>query len=108
MKPLQRLPGFRSSPSGLEWRIWKRLPTILLIGTAAPALLIALLWWLAPSDGPAADAASWMRIYQLAGLMLLHWTLVFTVAIGCIVVMVMKGPAYVADPYPPEERERPG
>ena len=28
------------------------------------------------------------------------WTAAFTVAIGCLIVMIMKGPAYVADRYP--------
>jgi hypothetical protein len=32
-------------------------------------------------------------------LVILHLTLVLTLAIGCVIVMVMKGPAYVADPY---------
>ena len=27
------------------------------------------------------------------------WTAVFTVAIGCAIVWIMKGPAYVADAY---------
>jgi uncharacterized Tic20 family protein len=40
------------------------------------------------------------------GLVVLHWTLVFTVAIGCVIVWLMKGPAYVADAYPPPEREQ--
>jgi len=30
--------------------------------------------------------------------------LVLTLAIGCAIVMVMKGPAYVADAYPPPGR----
>jgi hypothetical protein len=34
---------------------------------------------------------------------MLHWTLVLTLAIGCVIVMLMKGPAYVADAYPIEE-----
>jgi hypothetical protein len=37
----------------------------------------------------------------------LHWTFVATVAIGCVIVMVMKGPAFVADPYPPVGRDDP-
>lgn len=28
-------------------------------------------------------------------------------AIGCVIVMVMKGPAYVADGYPVSHRDRP-
>ncbi len=39
----------------------------------------------------------------MLGLVMLHWTLVLTLAIGCVIVMLMKGPAYVADAYPMEE-----
>ena len=45
-------------------------------------------------------------IYVL-GLLVLFWTAVFTVAIGAFVVMVMKGPAYVADAYPLSDADRP-
>jgi hypothetical protein len=39
------------------------------------------------------------------GVIVLHWTLVLTLALGCFIVRVMKGPAYVADPYPlPDEK----
>ena len=38
--------------------------------------------------------------YRLIGLVVLHWTLVLTLAIGCAIVIVMKGPAYVADADP--------
>ena len=39
--------------------------------------------------------------------MVLHWTVVLTVAIGAFIVLVMKGPAYVADAYPMDEAETP-
>ena len=43
------------------------------------------------------------------GVVVLHWTLVLTVALECFIVRVMKGPAYVADAYPlPGERDEPG
>jgi hypothetical protein len=29
------------------------------------------------------------------------------VGVGCVVVMIMKGPAYEADPYPPADRPGP-
>jgi hypothetical protein len=38
---------------------------------------------------------------------ILHWTVVVTVGIAAFIVMVMKGPAYVADPYPLNEAETP-
>jgi hypothetical protein len=40
-----------------------------------------------------------------AGAVILHWSLVLTLAFGCVIVRVMKGPGFVADAYPlPEER----
>jgi len=30
-----------------------------------------------------------------------------TVAIGCVIVTIMKGPAYVADAYPVSHRDQP-
>ncbi len=106
MNPLNRLPGFQRSPPGFEWVLWKRLPAILVWGTAVPMVLALALWWVAPSPPSAADERDlWLLMYELVGLVVLHWTLVLTVAIGCVIVMVMKGPAYVADAYPPPERE---
>jgi len=37
----------------------------------------------------------------------LHWTVVFTVAIGAFIVFVMKGPAYVADRYELPDEDAP-
>lgn len=106
MRWLNKLPGFERAPAGREWRLWKRLPLLLCWGTAVPVLLALALWWATPEAASAAqDRELWLRIYQLLGLLLLHWTLVLTLAIGCAIVMVMKGPAYVADAYPPPGRE---
>jgi hypothetical protein len=104
---LGKLPGFQRSPHGLEWALWKRLPAVLAWGTALPMAAAALLWWWAPRQPApaAADADRLLLTYQLAGLVVLHWTLVLTLAIGCVIVMLMKGPAYVADPYPPPGRD---
>lgn len=103
---LNRLPGFERAAPGLEWTLWKKMPLLLAVGTALP-LLVALLWWMAAADvpTPAEDRDFWLVMYRLIGVVALHWTLVGTVAIGCVIVMVMKGPAFVADPYPPEGRD---
>ena len=37
----------------------------------------------------------------------LHWTAVVTVAIGALIVVIMKGPAYVADAYPLDDSAAP-
>lgn len=53
------------------------------------------------------NAAQQQIIYQCLGVIFSIWFFVGTVAIGCIVVMIMKGPAYVADPYElPKENKK--
>jgi hypothetical protein len=106
MRGLQRLPGFQRSSPGLEWAVWRRLPALLAWGTALPGALALALWMAAPEvSATAAEREQWLWIYRLIGLVVLHWTLLFTLAIGCVIVMLMKGPAYVADAYPPPDRE---
>jgi len=102
---LTRLSGFQRTRPGREWAIWRRLPAILFWGTVLPLLVGLLFWALEPSQPtPAQDRDLLLVQFRLIGLVILHWTLVLTVAIGCVIVMLMKGPAYVADGYPPPER----
>jgi hypothetical protein len=104
----KQLPHSRRSPPGLEWAVLKRLPGIWLIGTLLPGLVMAVVWWSQPADASAASQRDlWRLVYVAIGLVILHWTLVLTVAIGCAIVWIMKGPAYVADAYPLNEREHP-
>lgn len=101
MNLLRKLDGFQRSPAGLEWRLWKRLPWILLAGTALPLLASALAYGLNQFDPSASgNRAAEQFFYVMLGLVSLHWTAVLTLAIGCVIVMLMKGPAYVADAYP--------
>jgi hypothetical protein len=99
-----KLKGFQRSPAGLEWQIWKRLHLILTAGTLLPLLASASAYVL---DGlePATQNARAVEqfFYVMVGLVVLHWALVLTLAIGCAIVMLMKGPAYVADAYEMEE-----
>ena len=97
----------RQTPPGAEMRILKRLPRITLVGTllvlAMPVLVRVL-----PPD-PAIDAAKRVRsvdIFAIAAEISLI-TLVVTIAIGCVIVHIMKGPAYAADSLPVEHSDRP-
>jgi hypothetical protein len=46
-------------------------------------------------------------IYQCLGMLFSVWFFVGAATIGCIVVILMKGPAYVADPYElPKENKK--
>jgi hypothetical protein len=108
MNLFNKLPGFTRSPPGWEQRIWQRLPAILLWGTLLPLALAGLNRALAPATAESGADASALLLwdYTMFGVVVLHWTLVLTLALGCFIVRVMKGPAYVADAYPlPSERD---
>ncbi len=109
MSPLfKTLPGFHKSPAGLERQILRRLPRVFWVGTLLAALgagLMRVLPW-SGSEAELATRITTVDIY-LISLVVLHWTVVFTVAIGAFIVMVMKGPAYVADAYPLPDADHP-
>ena len=107
MKFLKKVYG-RVEPPGMEMKILKLLPKVALVGTAVPALL-AVLARLVINDGAAAEIAKQVRsvdIFCIASLITV-WTAILTVAIGCVVVCIMKGPAYAADSYDVSHSDRP-
>jgi len=94
----QKLPGFQRTPYGLEWRLLRLMPHVALAGTALPALMALAARYLITGDTPAQIARDLQRFdFMMIGLAIFIWTLVLTVAIGCVIVWLMKGPAYVAD-----------
>ena len=105
MNPFNRLPGSQRAPPGLEWPLLKKLPSILLAGTLLCTGFVLLLQsgWLALDDKESLQAQ-----YATIGLMLFHWMSVLAVALGCIIVVLMKGHAYVMDAYSLPDSDRPG
>lgn len=95
MKYLNKLPGFIKTPSGLEWILFKKIPLIFSIGTAVPCIPMLAIYL----GNEVVSRDQQQIIYQLLGVLFSVWFFVGAIAIGCIVVMIMKGPAYVADPY---------
>ena len=97
----------RKVPSGLEVEILRRLPRWTLVGSLVPVAL-AVLVRILPAE-PGIDAAKHIKsvdIFAIAtGITFL--TAVFTIAIGAVIVHIMKGPAYVADAYPVSHADRP-
>jgi len=109
MTLLKKLPGFPRSPAGLEWSTLCRLPMITLAGTVAPiiAALAVGVFLRAPGADPAAAKLATTIQIALASALVLHWTVVFTVALICVIVVIAKGPAYVADAYELIDSDRP-
>jgi hypothetical protein len=108
MNWFNHLPGYIRTPYGVERSILRRLPSIAVAGSVLPGIALIALWL---TQGPDVTAAQqrdfWQLAYMVLGFVILHWTLVFTVAIGCVIVMIMKGPAYVADAYPVSHSDQP-
>lgn len=108
MNPFNRLPDSPPSPPGTERRILRAWPRLFVAATVLPGLLaIALRQW--PWAGEAPDIAARIGRYDfmLLGLLFLLWTLLAVLGIGAFVVMVMKGPGYVADGYRVPDADRP-
>lgn len=109
MNWLQRLPGFYRSAPGLEWTLWKKIPLIAIAGTVLPLTLMGLAYLMASEPhSPATERELTQWFYMTIGVVILHWTLVLTTAIGCVIVMLMKGPAFVADGFEVQHTDRPG
>ena len=108
MSWLKKDPHSIRSPAGWEWVIWKKLPWIWAVGTALPLVLAGATWLFYPEQPNGARDPAVMRFeFIMIGLVILHWTLVLTVAIGCGIVMLMKGPNYKADSYPMPDSDEP-
>jgi hypothetical protein len=109
MNWLRKLPGFQQTPYGLEWRLLRLMPTVCLAGTLLPALLaLAARFWIAADN--AAELARDIQLFDfvMIGLVIFIWTLAVTVSIGCVIVWLMKGPAYVADGFEVSHSDAPG
>lgn len=106
MNLFNKLHG-RREPPGLEWQILKKLPKVTLVGLMIPVALAILVRMLPPEPG--VNIAKHIRsvdIFAIASA-ITFFTAVFTIAIGCVIVYIMKGPAYVADAYPLQHSDRP-
>jgi hypothetical protein len=98
---LRRLPGYQTYEPGLERKVLHQLPQFTLLGSLAialPSLLSRLL--LSPKAEKIIDILVISTEIFFLGMVL-------TLAIATIIVMLAKGPAYVADAYPLTESDRP-
>jgi hypothetical protein len=104
MSLLQRLPDSAREPPGLEWIILRKVPIALVV----PLLLVWFGSWMPPVGS--ADLVEKHQTSQwifAVSLWLTAWTAIFTVSIACVIVWIMKGPAYVADRYDLIDAEAP-
>lgn len=108
MNWLKKLPGYQRTPYGFELRLLRMMPRVLLLGTLLPLLLSGLARLLY-TQGTAAEIERRIQVFDFGmfGLVILVWTAVVTVSFGCVIVWLMKGPAYVADGYDVSHSDNP-
>jgi hypothetical protein len=108
MNWLNKLSGFKRAPHGLEWRLLRMMPKMCFVSTVLPALA-ALLARFFMTGSTEAELVRRIQVfdYLMIGLVLFVWTMILTLAIGCAIVWLMKGPAYVADGYALPHSDRP-
>jgi hypothetical protein len=98
---LRKLPGYQTYEPGLERKVLHQLPQFTVMGSLAialPSLLSRLL--LSPKAERIIDILVISTEIFFLGMVL-------TLAIAAIIVMLSKGPAYVADAYPLIDSDRP-
>lgn len=108
MNWLNKLPGYRRTPYGFELRVLRMMPNTLLAGTLLPAMAawVARGWF---NQGSLAEIERLVQTFDfvMIGVVVFVWTAVLTIAIACVIVWLMKGPAYVADGYEVSHSEHP-
>ena len=108
MNWLKKLPGYRRTPYGRESQVLRMMPTVGMAGTLLPGLMaLSTRWWMTGDN--AAELARQIQLFDfvMLGLVIFIWTLILTVSIGCVIVWLMKGPAYVADGYDVSHSDHP-
>jgi len=109
MKTMRKLPGYRRSPHGMEWKILKKLPKAFLYSAIVIGIFVLVAHWL-PPEGTAEEVYKHLELVRIMGVAILItvWTGIFTVGFGAFVVYLMKGPSYVADALPLVDADKPG
>ena len=108
MNWLGKLPGFQKTPHGLECRLLRLMPLVCLTGTVFPGLM-SIAARAMMSGNSAAELVRRLQLFDflMIGLVIFIWALALTVTIGCVIVWLMKGPAYVADGFEVSHSDNP-
>jgi Na+/melibiose symporter-like transporter len=98
----------RRQPAGMEWILFKKTPMLLVASTLIP-VMVSVLARVLPVSAQVNDIDKYLTgvdFFSIA-LAITLFTALFTLTLGCIIVIIMKGPAYVADAYEMKESEYP-
>jgi len=103
---LKQTPNHRAvEPPGMERTILRLLPQAALASVVIPGLFYAYVRYVQPANPEKTIIAA--AIAAIAVVVTLC-TAIFTIAIACWIVVVMKGPPKYADSYPLQDADQPG
>lgn len=106
MDLFKKLPGYSRSPAGFERKILRAIPPALTIGLAILVLPSLILRLTGHSSWDVSQSVSMVDIYAM-GAILLYCNVMAFIFFAALIVMLMKGPAYVADAYYFEDADAP-
>lgn len=98
---LKKLPGYQTYAPGLEQKILRELPQIIVMGVLAIALPSVLARFLLTHK------AQQMIDILVFATEIFFLGMVMTLAFAAFIIKLSKGPAYVADAYPLIEADKP-
>ncbi len=98
---LKKLPGYQTYAPGLEQKILRELPQIIVMGMLAIALPSVLARFLLTHK------AQQMIDILVFATEIFFLGMVMTLAFAAFIIKLSKGPAYVADAYPLIEADKP-
>jgi hypothetical protein len=98
------LHGPRQVRQSFERQVLRSLPAANVVGSIAPLVVYCAF---APAIDADAREALGIALYMTVGFMVATWFSTLAVAITCVIVALMKGPARVADAYPLHDGARP-
>jgi len=100
MNWLHTLPGTQRCAYGLECRVLRLVPRLVLAAIGLPALLSLLArLWAGDAYGEARARQLQLFDFMMLGLAGTSLMLVAALSLVCVIIWLMKGPAYVADAY---------
>ena len=105
---LNKLSGYPHSLHGLEWKILKKTPWLLLSSASLIALSTLLAHFMAP-EGSLQQTTKYLDTINIMAIAIwvTSWFIILTVAFAAFIVYLMKGPAYVWDPLDVTDSDKP-
>ena len=115
MQFLKKDENSKRVDSSTERKILKKIPVALIIGTIIPLLAVGavhLYYQFMPSENAnqlphSANNSTELFFYMMIGLIIFYWTMVLTIALACVIMVIMKGPIYTADSYALSHKDTP-